>query len=190
MVYTGNQDGFAALLRREINASDLNPRLYPFGIANEVFNWDTLLHESQDQVARALHDDFRKQRRQANVPDTDNPAWEQLEESLLASNRDAADHIPIKARALGYYVGPLQNAQPIERFDASQVGILRMEHFRWWREGWLSGWKLAATKDPIRKTNPCLVPFEELPNQEQRKDPEQIEAIIRALKQNGQGIFR
>ncbi len=191
LIYAGTHRGFAALLSSGNEGSVLNQRLYPFGMVEDVFTLDALLHESDDRVARALHEDYQQKQRQKGVSDEENPGWEQLPESLIASNRHAADHIPIKVRALGYHVARLQpGLAPIESFDKDEVDLLaRMEHFRWCAERWLLGWK-KGPKDIALKTNPNLVSWEELTDPEQCKDPEQVRTIVRALKQNGQGIYR
>jgi hypothetical protein len=64
------------------------------------------MHESTDTVARALHEDWRE--KEAARPkkdgekkkDADRP-WDNLGEMYKQSNRNAADHIPIKLRAIG-----------------------------------------------------------------------------------------
>jgi len=52
-------------------------------------------------------------------------------------------------------------------------------------QGWMDrlqadGWHYGETKDPEAKTHPCLVPFDELPEEQQAKDRLFL-AIIRAL---------
>lgn len=43
-------------------------------------------------------------------------------------------------------------------------------HENWTREKLTDGWVLGDVKDPEAKTHPCLVPFEELPIEQQLKD--------------------
>ncbi|MDP9797514.1 hypothetical protein J2S43_006026 [Catenuloplanes nepalensis] len=42
------------------------------------------------------------------------------------------------------------------------------------------GWRYGARKDPVAKTHPCLVPYDDLPETERRKDA-LFHAIVRAL---------
>jgi hypothetical protein len=55
------------------------------------------------------------------------------------------------------------------------------QHNQWMQERLAAGWTWGPQKDNDAKTNPALVPFEELPESEQAKDTLLI-AISRALK--------
>lgn len=43
-------------------------------------------------------------------------------------------------------------------------------HDSWMQEKLAEGWKYGPVKDPEAKTHPCIVPFEELPREQQFKD--------------------
>jgi len=43
-------------------------------------------------------------------------------------------------------------------------------HTAWWNYKIAEGWKLGPVKDPVAKTHPCMVPYEELPPHQQAKD--------------------
>lgn len=53
-------------------------------------------------------------------------------------------------------------------------------HVNWLKEKVLSGWVYGEVKDPIAKTHPCIVPYEQLPVEQQSKDYI-FRAIIHAL---------
>jgi hypothetical protein len=53
-------------------------------------------------------------------------------------------------------------------------------HENWMREKLAAGWQYGPTKDPERKLHPCLVPFEELPAEQQAKD-HVFRAIVHAV---------
>jgi hypothetical protein len=55
------------------------------------------------------------------------------------------------------------------------------QHNQWMEERLAAGWTWGPQKDSDAKTNPTLVPFEQLPESEQAKDTLLI-AITRALK--------
>lgn len=61
--------------------------------------------------------------------------------------------------------------------DAPASGI----HDNWSKEKLADGWVYGETKDAEKKTHPCLVPFEELPLFQQKKD-KLFSAIVDALK--------
>ena len=43
-------------------------------------------------------------------------------------------------------------------------------HNNWLKEKINNGWKYGKEKDPLKKTHPCIIPFEELPKEQQTKD--------------------
>ena len=45
-----------------------------------------------------------------------------------------------------------------------------MSHESWMKEKIYAGWVYGEIKDPVKKTHPCIVPFNELPKSQQAKD--------------------
>lgn len=43
-------------------------------------------------------------------------------------------------------------------------------HASWLKQKVDEGWVYGATKDPILKTHPCIMPFDQLPKEQQAKD--------------------
>jgi hypothetical protein len=192
LIHQTSRNGFAALFPAEGRGAELNPRVQAFGMEEDVFSWDVLLHESEDKLAQALHKDYREKQAAKGVPDKENPVWDNLDEGLKESNRQAADHFPAKLRALGYHDAPLtQEKRRHERFAEKDLLLLaKMEHVRWCAERWLDGWKLGAERNRKEKISDCLVLWEKLPPDKQRIDPEQIEAMVEILHSAGRGIYR
>jgi hypothetical protein len=163
--------------------------IHAFGLVETFCNRDVLLHEKQDTIAEALHKDYLIHHK--------GNAWEILEEELRDSNRLAADHIPIKLRALGLCLADKGRGKPagLEIFELANdknknpshmlMLLSEMEHNRWCAERWLIGWRLGQPKDKAEryrlKINADLVPWANLPEQEKRKDWEQIHAIPDAV---------
>ena len=103
-------------------------------------------------------------------------AWNRESSYHRASSVAMADHVEEKARIL-------LHKQALEPGDIGRAGaqyrlldgaprraLLELEHRRWMRFMWLSGWRFGEKKDDVRRTHPCLVPFEALPPKEQEKD--------------------
>lgn len=191
LVRQDSRSGFASLLPAGSAASPLLARTYPFGMLEDVFDWDVLVHNSEDKVARALHEVYREGRLKASPPQQ-TPEWDDLTEAFRESNRQAADHIPIKLRALGYHREALpDHKQRILRFQETEIDLLaKMEHARWFAERCLAGWTYGPETDRTRKISRALVEWDKLPPEEQRKDPEQINAIVDALFSVKIGIYR
>jgi hypothetical protein len=53
-------------------------------------------------------------------------------------------------------------------------------HEAWMKQTLAEGWAYGRVKDPVNKTHPCLVPFDELPVAQQSKDYI-FRAIVHAL---------
>ena len=54
-------------------------------------------------------------------------------------------------------------------------------HASWMKQKLEEGWKYGAFKDPENKMHPCIVPFAELPREQQAKDFI-FRAVVHALK--------
>jgi hypothetical protein len=55
------------------------------------------------------------------------------------------------------------------------------QHDAWSADKVADGWVFGDAKDPVKKTHPCLVPFEQLPEFQQKKD-RLFRAIVNSLK--------
>lgn len=53
-------------------------------------------------------------------------------------------------------------------------------HENWLRDKVADGWKYGLTKNPETKEHPCMVPFDQLPREQQAKDY-LFRAVVRAL---------
>lgn len=189
LVHQTRSNGYAALFATQDRAG--HHRIHPFGMIEEVFNWEVIFHEAEDARAKGLYEDYRAKRIAEGRPETENPPWDALSDAMRDSNRHAADHIEIKMRALGYTVDRLrQGEEGIVEFDAGQLLLLaQMEHLRWCAERRLAGWTPGTPTDRARKVNQNLVPWDELRPEEREKDPEQIRAIPKVLREAGYGIY-
>lgn len=54
------------------------------------------------------------------------------------------------------------------------------QHEAWLADKIEAGWTYGDVKDPVAKTHPCLLPYHELPEFEQKKDA-LFSAVVRAL---------
>lgn len=54
-------------------------------------------------------------------------------------------------------------------------------HENWYKEKLADGWVYGPKKDPEKKEHPCMVPFKELPPEQQAKD-RLFRAVVHALK--------
>ena len=56
----------------------------------------------------------------------------------------------------------------------------KTSHENWLRHKTAEGWAYGEKKDPAAKTHPCMVPYEQLPPEQRKKDTLFI-SIVRAL---------
>jgi hypothetical protein len=111
---------------------------------------------SQEQIARVAHE-VNRAYCQA-LGDDSQPAWEEAPEWQRASARMGVD-----LHTMGNF-GP----------EAS--------HISWMKQKVADGWVFGPVKDPEAKTHPCLVPFADLPREQQAKDY-LFRGVVHALRE-------
>lgn len=68
----------------------------------------------------------------------------------------------------------------VEFCQSHQDAPASANHDSWLREKLAAGWTYGPVKDAVAKTHPCLVPFEQLPSEQQAKDA-LFKAVVGAL---------
>jgi hypothetical protein len=63
------------------------------------------------------------------------------------------------------------DALPFEKVCAAS-------HVAWMKERTRGGWIYGTVKDPEKKTHPCLVPYEELPEAQRKKDAVVVQTYL------------
>ncbi|MDD5695256.1 MAG: NAD-binding protein [Bacteroidales bacterium] len=115
-------------------------------------------------------------------------AWEELGTFFKDSNRKQAEDILIKLGLLGYEIIPGENGDisRIEKDFMNHIDFLaQVEHRRWWLDMIENGWKFGEKKDEKERTNPCMVPWQQLSSHDKNKDIEAVLSIINLLKLKG-----
>jgi serine phosphatase RsbU (regulator of sigma subunit) len=144
------------------------------------------LHEIRNQGPRVENDpdnyifynsgDFRDQ----YTSDFDD-----LPDEIKNSNIDNAAHIPTKLLSIGYKIRQIKKGFKSFTLHLNKEEIetmARVEHIRWSWEKRLNGWIPGSIKDDIKKTHPCLIPYEELNESEKEKDRELVKLIPALLQ--------
>jgi hypothetical protein len=169
--------------------------LWTFNVLDETCTPDLVLGGTNEILARAIHENYvRQQQAQGHTPQT-NPSlvpWEKLREDFQEDNRRAADSIAQKFAAIGCTITIMEDWDAEFSLSPHEVEKLaEMEHERWMADKLRAGWCFApGLKDAERKTNPCLVPWEKLPEEEKEKDREQVRSLPSFLKNEGFQIIR
>ena len=141
-----------------------------------------LLDGSRELMARRFHEEYRAQALKAggSISDPRHWPWERLSETWRNANRRAGDHVPIKlesARHLLAAAGRAYEGNPVAALDeTSLTELAKAEHASWAIERALRGWRCGEL-DNKRKMRPSMIPFDDLPDHEKRKDFDQLRLI-------------
>jgi hypothetical protein len=193
VVRMSDDAGLASLLDVAVNPSHPLVAVYPFGMPSVACTRRLLINEELDLLAKAIHEQYVQQRRRAggSVDDPSILTWEQLDADLKESNRQQADHVRVKLRAIGCYTSSRdESCLAVSEFSDEEVETLaRMEHARWTAERSLAGWRLGP-KDIRRKTSPYLVDWQELSDDVREYDRQAVRQIPDLLALIGEKVYR
>jgi hypothetical protein len=189
-----HETGLATLLRGAEEGAFQD--LHGFGLLDRTCQPEMILGGTHEILARAIHEEYvRRQKGLGDTPES-NPVlvpWDELPEDLKESNRQQADHIGVKLKAIGYGIAPLTDwdAERMQ-FTAQQVELMaQMEHRRFVEERLSAGWTYApGDKDMRRKTSPILVAWEELSESEKEKDRNPVRELPHFLARAGLQVCR
>jgi hypothetical protein len=189
--------GLADLIERSESENLLTDNITHFGTFESTFNFETIVQERLDTLARKIHELHLDQRRkEQNVSESDlsMKEWRFLDEETKESNRRQADHISIKLRALKYESKPHKDIDDnlrVAKFTEPEIEILaEMEHSRWCTVKLLAGWKYGKEKDWTKKISPYLVSWDRLSEKIKDYDRIAVKNIFDLLDLNGQGVSK
>jgi len=193
IVRMSEDTGLAVLLQNEAAASDWMASIHPFGMTGDICNSKMLMDEQLDNYARKIHENFVNQQLK-NGRSTEDPGmypWEKLNPDLKDSNRQQADHIAIKLRAIGIIILSDNGIESdFDGFTPDEVELLAcMEHDRWVAERLLAGW-MPGPKEAGRRFSPYLVDYTELPDHIREYDREAVRNIPALLAMAGKKMVR
>ncbi len=174
--------GLAALLRGETDKRGSFVSMHAFGLLDRTCTPDLALRSTYEILAHAIHEEYMRHMREQGFTLQTNPSmvpWEELPESLKESNRAQAEHIRVKLETIGCDIAMSTDWDaPLFEFSPKEIELLaEMEHKRWVEEKLHKGWKYRPTRDDKAKTHPCLVPWNELPDDERGKDRDLVRHI-------------
>jgi hypothetical protein len=154
-------------------------RIQAFGMLEDTCTQEAFRAEWNETIAIVIHEDFAAARKKQDPARRDDAAlvpWDRLRDDYRESNRQQADHMFIKMRAIGCrIVDANAPGVPVTEFTAQEVEMLaELEHRRWNAERWLSGWTYGDPTDKVRRIHKCLVPWQQLPDEIQEYDRETI----------------
>jgi len=187
--------GLAMLLREVESTSGSFKHLRAFGLLDRTCHPDQVLRGTHELLARAIHENYLRQQRAAGVAPEQNSSlcpWDALPEHLKEANRQQADDIGAKLKAVHCSAAPLLDwEEPLFKFEPDEVERLaRMEHERWMTAKLDGGWRHGSKKDDEARTHPCLIPYDDLPPHEKEKDRSAVREIPATLAEAGFRVHR
>jgi len=142
----------------------------------------------QDRMAQVYHEAYRAQRRADgtfNAEEAMCGAWKTLLEEVRRTNRNLADMIPLKLRAIGCDAIEGQETPDGYVLSSEDVEILaRIEHNRWAADRLLAGWEQGTQKDNALRISPYLIPYDELTEEIKEYDRIPARKIAELLDEN------
>ena len=157
-------------------------RIVPFGAVEDSCSEESYRDGKLNVIACAIHGEFVRQRSAGTerTPQSDLALrdWKDLRDDIRESNRQQADHLRVKLRAIGCeLVANDVPGEPVEALTPAEIEKLApMEHNRWNAERWLAGWN-EGKADKSNRFSPYLLPWEALPPEIQRYDVDAVERI-------------
>ncbi len=149
----------------------------------------------RERIARAVHEEYLRycQRRGISADRTAALCgWDDLPPDLKDANRAQAEDIVRKLQRIGCRIEPLRSSSdgPRELSPEEVERLAKREHSRWARERIQAGWSYARESDYQRKEHSCLVPWEDLSEEERDKDRNAVRRIPEILYAAGLAVRR
>lgn len=191
-----SQGAGLSTLARASGTGNWTGRISVFGLLDRLCTRESVLGESLDQLARRAHEDYLRRKLAEGERPGSRPSlrqWNELDEFFRESNRQQADHIPVKLRAVGCRTEPVAEGTkaPGFAFTPDEVELLaRMEHERWCARHLLDGWKRGEKRDELARTHPCIIPWEQLAESYRDNDRAAVRQIPELLVLVGQRVVR
>ena len=156
------KETYIFLLQRESSIIN-NKFIIPFGSFSILNTTQIIFDEELDQKAINIHNYYRSL--------YEMEPWEELSLFKKNSNRMQAEHINIKLRGIGWNQKSFkdydkfleQNSELVKKWS-------RIEHLRWNAFHYINGWEYSEQRNDAKKLHNCLVDFEKLSPEDQKKD--------------------
>ena len=191
VIRMAEESGLAKLLEFRKNHHDTYRNLFAFGYLDHTCTPDLLKSTPRDLLARAAHEDYVRTQTQSDAISTGNAAlqpWEKLDEVYRKANYQWVDHIPVLLNEAGYELVPLSDwdAPAIQLTTGQVESLAQMEHELWCKDKLADGWRFAPEeKSPEARTNPNLVAWEHLAEDQRQKNREMVRSIPAFLGRAG-----
>jgi len=175
--------GLAQLLESGPGEQEIPDGLYPFGMLDQVLHVDNVLTSQLDRLARAMHQMYLDDQREASLSAGEAAAdgalvdsghramqaWGDLPQWERKQNLLKADHWPIRLRAIRCATATGATTAP--DFNVAEATLqAKIEHNRYVNTKFYDGWQYGETRIEEAKINPFLLPWDQLKTDQQQRE--------------------
>lgn len=182
------QSGFWGLLQKPMTTPSYNGQIIPFDMMEYACSAELVMGGLHELLARELHQRYLE----GIDPSSPHLSWDQLSDEEKEANRQQAARICAVLSAAGYRVIPLQDwdAEDMTFPPQDVERMARQEHELWSQAKREAGWRLGLQKDARKRIHPDLVAWEQLPEEEKKKNRDFIRQLPSLLARLGFQIER
>ena len=150
------------------------------------------LLESMELLARAIHEDYIATQKERGAAIYVAEDYDALEASSRYSNLRQAMNIDKKLRTLGLALAARSaEGEAVDRLPDDAVERYAVEeHEDWMRGKERYGWVYNPVRDDKLKHHDCLLPWEELPQEQREKDRNAARNVVRLANIAGMKVIR
>ena len=156
---------------------------------------DVTLQSKMEELAQKIHSAFCAE----NPGSRYDMPWDMLPENIREDNRRQAREIPqfLDVILCDYDAADSKSKnifETVDKFSTDEIERLAIHAHDVWMKGKEdASWVHGSVKDPDAKpnpTHPCILPWDELPEEEKKKDRDIAENIIPQLQSVGLRVYR
>jgi hypothetical protein len=167
--------GLAQLVHTDKGQPEIPDGIYPFGMLDSVLHADNILSPQLDEIARATHEMYANEAASKNADGPTPPSWAQLTQAERKQNRLKADHWSVRLRSSRCEIS--EQTVPVLEFAEGETELQAlMEHNRYVDQKISDGWRYGEDRSIAAKTNPFLLPWDELPEEQRARELRDVSA--------------
>ncbi|HWJ62611.1 MAG TPA: NAD-binding protein [Acidimicrobiales bacterium] len=182
-----SERGLGGLLKPHPDAAPTLPGVELFPFLDRTCTTETVDGGVREQLAESVHEDYLAHLDPGAPPSALARPWAELSDADREQSRKRVDGIVADLDALGLDLVPLRRwgAPEVTLTDDECDRLAARDHQRWLDDRTAAGWTYATVRDDERKQNPLLVPWDELPVDDQSFNLATARELLPMLARNG-----
>lgn len=163
-----------------------------FDVTQSACSQEAILGAVLDKKARSIHEDYVRHRVAEGEVFGEGVlvGWDELPEDLKSANRQQADHLDVKLRAVGCFMDKAGGSNPVNLSDSEIEQMAGMEHQRWVADRTLAGWTQGSPRNNEKRIHPHLVEWVRLPEDIRERDREAVRNILKVIRDMELDVYR